>query len=140
MSLKTPFIMLTCIALASFFASRTSLAEAEQVASDSPAASSAAAKDILTDFKDKIVLFEVNRSNALESKSGSVVLAHVRITKVGNRDFIIGDGYAEDAEDTWYKDMTVGVPCDAILRFHAMTPSQFKKYMKMWKEHSSDSE
>ena len=79
----------------------------------------------------------MNRSNALESKSGSVVLANVRVTKLGNRDFIIGDGYAPDSDDdSWYKDMLVGVPCESILRFHAMTQKQFAEYMKRWKERS----
>jgi hypothetical protein len=95
------------------------------------------ADDLAAEFKDKVVLLEVNRSNALETKSGSVVLVKLRITKLGNRDFIIGTGYStDDTDDAWYKDVLVGVPCESILRFHAMTPKQFAEYTKRWKEHS----
>jgi hypothetical protein len=97
----------------------------------------AAHNDLAAEFKDKVVLFEVNRSNAtLETKSGTVVLVKIKITKLGNRDFVVGTGYDPDGDDSWYKDMTVGVPCENILRFHAMTPKQFTEYMKRWKDKS----
>jgi hypothetical protein len=97
----------------------------------------AASDDLATEFKDKIVLLEVNRSTALETKSGSVVLVKLRITKLGTRDFVVGTGYApEEGDATWYKDVLVGVPCESILRFHAMTPKQFADYMKTWKDRS----
>jgi hypothetical protein len=95
--------------------------------------------ELALSFKDKIVLFEIDRSSALETDSGSVILHKVRITKLGNRDFIIGDGYSpEDSEDSWYKGLLVGVPCDSVIRFHAMTPNQFTEYMKLWKDRQED--
>jgi hypothetical protein len=98
----------------------------------------AARDDLAADFKDKVVLLEVNRSNAtLETKSGTVVLVKIKITKLGDRYFLMGTGYdPDDSDESWYKDMTVGVPCENILRFHAMTPKQFTDYMKRWKEKS----
>jgi len=76
--------------------------------------------DIAAELKDKILLLEVNRSSVLESKSGTVLLHKVRIVKLGSRDFVIGDGYALENDDFWYKDMLVGVPCESIIRFQAM--------------------
>jgi hypothetical protein len=95
--------------------------------------------DLALEFKDKIVLFEIDRSSALETDSGTVILHKVRITKLGNRDFIIGDGYAPaDNDDSWYKDLLVGVPCDSVIRFHAMSPDQFTEYMKLWKDRTEE--
>jgi hypothetical protein len=92
--------------------------------------------DLAAEFKDKIVMLEVNRSSAIEAKTGTVVLVKMRITKLGNRDFVVGTGYAPDDDDSWYKDVVVGVPCESIVRFHAMTQKQFADYMKKWKDRS----
>jgi hypothetical protein len=95
--------------------------------------------DLMSDFKDKIVLLEVNRSSVLENKSSTVMMQNVRIVKFGSRDFIVGTGYApDDDEDYWNKDMFVGVPCESIVRFHAMTPTQFNVFLKKWREHAED--
>lgn len=91
--------------------------------------------DLATEIKDKIVLLEINRSSVLETKSGTMLLQKVRITKLGNRDFLVGVGYSPEADnDYWYKDMLVGVPCESILRFNAMTPAQCAQFMKQWKD------
>jgi hypothetical protein len=88
-------------------------------------------------FKDKIVLIEVNSADS--DQGNSVVVDHARVVKVGARDFIIGDGFAtKESEDAWYEDMLVGVPCESIARFHAMTPERFEEYMKMWKERADE--
>jgi hypothetical protein len=98
-------------------------------------ASPAVGNDLAAELKDKIVLLEVNRSSVLETKSGTMLLQMVRITKLGNRDFLVGVGYSpEDDNNYWYKDMLVGVPCESILRFNAMTPAQCAQFMKQWKE------
>jgi hypothetical protein len=111
------------------FAERTSLR-----ADDHPTSIDA---NLTAEFKDKIVLLEVNRSSAVETKSSTVLLEKLHVTKLGNRDFLIGTGYApENNDEYWYKDMTVGIPCDSIVRFHAMTPKQFVEFMKKWKDHS----
>ena len=95
--------------------------------------------ETVPDFQDKVVLFEVNRGSTLESKSGSVVLQKVHIRKLGTRSFIIGEGYApkdDEHGDYWEKGLTVGVPCESLIRFQAMTPDQFNDYTKKWKERS----
>ncbi len=90
---------------------------------------------LANDFKGKIVLLEVNRSSAVESDSDTVLLQNVRVTKLGDRQFLVGIGYTpNDDKEYWYKDMLVGVPCDSILRFSAMTPAQCEAFMKRWRE------
>jgi len=126
-----------CAAVSVVFLTVSNAAVKGESSSTAPAAS--AENEIVGDFKDKIVLFEVNRGSTLESKSGSVVLHKVHITKLGTRSFIIGEGYApkdDERDDYWEKGMTVGVPCESVIRFQAMTPDQFNDYVKKWKDRS----
>jgi hypothetical protein len=103
--------------------------------SDEQQATALPGGDLTRDLKDKIVLLEVNRSSAVESDSDTVLLKDVRLTELGNRHFILGIGYsAPDDINYWYEDMLIGVPCDSILRFSAMTPEQCAKFMKKWKD------
>jgi hypothetical protein len=86
-------------------------------------------------LNDKVVLLEVNESKGLESESDSVLLHKVRLLKIGSRDFFVGVGYApQEDEDYWYRDMEVGVPCDNVMKFSAMTPAQCDAFLKKWKE------
>jgi len=96
--------------------------------------------DIRGDFKDKVVLIEVAESNALESKSHSVVLQNANIRKLGNCDFLLGDSYVleNDEGGDWYKDTAIGIPCDHIVRFQIMSPSRYKDYIKLWKDRSNN--
>jgi hypothetical protein len=106
-------------------------------ASSEPKAADPPGTDITAQFKDKILLLEVNRSNALETKSNSVVIDKVRLTSIAGRYFVLGSGVApDDGESTWYKDVLVGVPWESVVRFHAMTKEQFADYVKLWKEHA----
>ncbi len=94
--------------------------------------------DIAFEFKEKIVLLEVDRSSSIESKSGSVLMEKVRVCKLGTRDFVIGIGYAsKDEDDLWYQGMVVGVPCDSVLRFQVMTQDQFKDFETKFEERST---
>ena len=95
--------------------------------------------DLTSEFRDKIVMVEVNRSSAMESKSSSVTIQNARFSKVGGRYFIVGNSYVSDDSDyTRYKDVIIGVPWDNVLRYQAFTPDQFAEYVKQWKEHSKD--
>jgi hypothetical protein len=95
--------------------------------------------ELAAEFQGNIVMLEVNRSSAMESKSSNVVISDARIHKVGDRYFVLGKGYVPDeSEYTWYKGVTIGVPWDSVLRFSAMTPDQFAEYAKQWKEHSKN--
>jgi hypothetical protein len=87
-------------------------------------------------FKDQIVVLEFS---AADAAGDSVVLANARIAKLGQREFVVGDGYApEESDEDWYAGMLMGVPCDGIVRFESMTPERYKEYLKMMKEHANE--
>jgi hypothetical protein len=134
MKIRTLIATIGCAILAAFF-----LVAPNAVVKGDSSPSVTQSDETVPDFKDKIVLFEVNRGSTLETKSGSVVLQKVHIRKLGTRSFIIGEGYApkeDEHGDYWEKGLTVGVPCESLIRFQAMTPDQFSDYIKKWKEHS----
>ena len=134
MTRSTSLIVTAGIALALLFAYFNS----GTVQGQQKNAAASAAPDNDDIFKDKILLLEVMPSDA-EGSSNSVVIDNARTTKLGSRDFLVGDGYApEGSDDAWYDDMLVGVPCENIVRFQSMTPERFKEYMKMWKDHEKE--
>jgi hypothetical protein len=111
-----------------------------QVRGESKESSAPAAdEDLLSEFQDKIVMIEVNRSSAMETKSTTVVVQNAHINKIGGRYFVHGTAYVtEDSDYQWYKDVIVGVPWDNIVRYQAFTTEQYTEYLKQWKEHSKD--
>jgi hypothetical protein len=96
--------------------------------------------DIRGDWKDKVVLIQVAESNALESKSHSAVLQNAKVRKLGNCDFLLGDSYVLEGDESgeWYKDTAMGIPCDHIVRFQIMSESRYKDYIKLWKDRSNN--
>jgi hypothetical protein len=137
MTRRSSFLLFAALALLVCFAYFNGTAvHGQQKAS--PAAT--ASKDNEDLFKEKILLLEVMSSDT-NGGSNSVVIENTRTTKIGSREFVIGEGYATDDEDSgeaWYDGMTVGVPCENIIRLQSMTPERFKEYMKMWKNHANE--
>jgi hypothetical protein len=131
MTRPTFLCLVVCLGLAIFVAySQSTTVHGE------PAADAAPSSDEKEIFKDNIVLLEFN-SPAVESGADTAVLSGAHIAKIGQREFILGEGYApEGSEEDWFADMTIGVPCDAILRLEAMTPERYKEYLKASKENA----
>lgn len=131
MTRPTFLCLIVCLALAIFVAYSQSTAVHGE-----PAAHAATGDDEKEIFKDNIVLLEFD-SPAVENGADSTVLSGAHIAKIGQREFIVGEGYApEGSDDNWFADMTIGVPCDAILRLEAMTPERYKEYLKASKENA----
>lgn len=87
------------------------------------------------DFSGKVVMLEVDRSIAVESKSSSLVLKDPIVTKIGDRYFIRGLGHAPASHaDSWYHGVEVGVAWDSVARFYAMPPEKFEEYAAQWNE------
>jgi hypothetical protein len=129
MTRPTSFCVLACLALAIFVAySQSTAVRGEQ---DKTAATHNGEKEI---FKDQVVLIELLGAG---DGSESVALTNAHIAKLGQREFIVGDGYAtEDSDTDWLSDVTVSVPCDDVVRLQSMTTERNKEYLKMWKENS----
>ena len=129
MNRPTFLCLVVCLLLAVFVAYSQCTAVHGETAPH--AAASSDEKEI---FKDNIVLLEFD-SSAVESGADTTVLSGAHVAKIGQREFIVGEGYApEGSDDDWFADMTIGVPCDAILRLEAMTPERYKEYLKASKE------
>jgi hypothetical protein len=95
---------------------------------------SAAHNDADEIFKDQVVLVEMLPPG--DEAYGSVAVTDAHIVKLGQRDFIVGDGYApkESEAAEWLSDVLVSVPCDQISRLESMTPERYKEYLKSWKD------
>jgi hypothetical protein len=95
----------------------------------------AIAYDDVSLFKDKIVLIEFNDAWGMTSSSDTVLVNDVRTFKIGDRQFIVGTGYApKDEQNIANKDMEVGIPCDRVYRITAMNAEQCETYMRKWRE------
>jgi hypothetical protein len=87
---------------------------------------------------DKILLLEVAGSEN-NSSTKSVFIEKARLVVLGDRYVVLGIGYTDgSAESGWYKGVTIGVPWEHVLQFHAMTPEQFKKYMSDFEKYYRD--
>jgi hypothetical protein len=87
-------------------------------------------------LKDQIVMIEFRST---DGGPDSIVIANARVAKLGQREFLMGDGYAPEGSDVdWYADMQIGVPSEEIVRFESMTPERYKEYLKTIKEHSKE--
>jgi len=129
MNRPTFLCLVVCLLLAVFVAYSQSTAVHGE-----PAAQATAGGDEKEIFKDNIVLLEFD-SPAVEGGADTAVLSDAHLAKIGQREFIIGEGYAPEGSDNdWSADMTIGVPCDAILRLESMTPERYKEYLKASKE------
>jgi hypothetical protein len=131
MNRPTFLCLVACLLLAVF------IAYSQSTAVHGEAAARPADADAVEDiFKDNIVLLEFDLP-ATDGGTDSAVLSDARVVKIGTREFIVGEGYApEESDEVWFADMTLGVPCEGVLRFQAMTPERYKEYLKTFKEHA----
>ncbi|HEX6962903.1 MAG TPA: hypothetical protein VF175_13620 [Lacipirellula sp.] len=94
--------------------------------------------DFAGELKGKIVLLEVNRSNAVENDSFSALISDARITQISGRYFIFGKGYGKHGSQVSTEGMLLGVPWDSVLRIQVMTEKQLDKYMEQWKDYEGE--
>jgi hypothetical protein len=130
MSRQTVFCLAASLLLAiTFVYSHTKTVQGQQ------ATPAAVTKDEEELFKDQIVMLEYRTSN---DEGDSIVVSKAHVAKVGTREFVVGEGYVpKGTDDVWYADMTVGIPCEDIVRLSSMDPQRFKEYMKNAKDRSN---
>jgi len=86
--------------------------------------------DLTKEAKGKILYLTLKHADEATGDSYTVFLVKARMAKLGGSLLIVGTGYAaEDEEDAWYKDMTIGVAWDSVLAFHIMTEKQYKEFI-----------
>jgi len=84
-------------------------------------------------FRGKILMLEIDRSSALESRSGHAVLKEARILLIGDRYFLHGTGHAPaEYKQSWYNDTFVGISWESVSRYYVMTYEQFEEYTKQY--------
>ncbi len=89
--------------------------------------------DISEAFRGKIVMIEIDRSSALESKSNHAVLKDAQVLLIGDRYFIQGKGHTPKGyEGSWYKNAVVGISWSDVTRYYVMTLEQFEEYSEQY--------
>lgn len=88
--------------------------------------------NIQQSFEGRVVLFEVDLSTTLESRSDSIVLRSPSVITLGKRSFVFGESYTP----TWAKEGDAtpsgsrAVACDRIISFHLFEPKDFDAYSR----------
>jgi hypothetical protein len=86
--------------------------------------------DLTKEAKGKILYLSLKHADEATGESYTVFLVDARTAHMGGKTLIVGKGYAaEDEEDAWYKDMTIGVAWDSVMAFHIMTEKQYEEFI-----------
>jgi hypothetical protein len=86
--------------------------------------------NLTKEAKGKILYLSLKHADEATGEAYTVFLVDARMARLGGKDLIVGKGYAaEDEEDAWYKDMTIGVAWDSVMAFHIMTEKQYEKFI-----------
>jgi hypothetical protein len=86
--------------------------------------------DLTQEAKGKILYLSLKQVDEATGEGYTVFLVGARTARLGGKVLIVGKGYAaEEEEDAWYKDMTIGVAWDSVMAFHIMTEKQYEEFI-----------